>query len=178
MRSTLSLWNSSELLSRRETPHPLYFVSSSSELQKSCQILHTSNSPREIQEFPNDTVHGFSNSGWRTPLQKVAHGKRLFTKIIQEQQHSEEKDQLVSSLMTLLSEDTQFPDDQELKRRVGHDKRWPQFSSIYVTRPDIAYGSRTKTVILIDNHGKMDFYEESITSDGTWTRAHLERQML
>lgn len=120
-------------------------------------------------------MHGFSNSGWQMPLKKVAHGKEMFSKCVAE---SSTKKQLVDNLMILLSEDTKFEDDEELKRRVGSNKIWPQFSSIYVHIPEINYGSRTKTVILIDHKNQLDFYEDSIQPDNTWTQTHIERQLI
>lgn len=109
------------------------------------------------------------------PLKKVAHGKEMFSKCVAE---SSTKKQLVDNLMILLSEDTKFEDDEELKRRVGSNKIWPQFSSIYVQIPEINYGSRTKTVILIDHKNQLDFYEDSIQPDNTWTQTHIERQLI
>lgn len=144
-----------------------------SEENKFCQILHTSNVPRGIKEFSNDQVHGFSNSGWASPLRKVVHGKELFTKVVRKPQGEPE---LVANLMSLLSDPTQFPDDVELKRRVyGNEAK---YSPIYVNIPEINYGSRTKTVILIDNNNKMAFYEETLEQDGTWSNTHIERQLL
>lgn len=145
-----------------------------SEKNKHCQILHTSNVPRVIKEFPNDQVQGFSNSGWASPLKKVDHGKELFTQVVNK---SQAKEELVSDLMNLLSNRTQFPDDEELKRRVyGYEA---EYSPVFVSIPEVGYGSRTKTVILVDNNNKMDFYEETLEQDNsTWSRTHIERQLL
>lgn len=149
----------------------------SSSLNHSCQILHTSNTPRGIQEFPNNSVLGFSNSSWMVPLNKVDHGKELFTEVIQ--QRGRTKEELVTHLMSLLSDETKFPDDQELIRRLPDDKRFPNCSSIYFSVPEMNYGSRTKTVILIDSEDTMDFYEDSIElQTGTWHKTHIQRQLL
>lgn len=104
----------------------------------------------------------------------MAHGKDLFKNII-ECPYS--KEELVTKLMQLLSEDTKFENDQELKRRVGNNPIWPQYSSIYVNIPEINYGSRIKTVILLDDNDCLDFYEESIQPDGTWKTVHIQRKL-
>lgn len=69
-----------------------------------------------------------------------------------------------------------FP-DKELSRRV------PEFTeklaSIHVRFPESGYGSRTRTVILIDHENHMDFIEETMVTadpDGEWKRTHIERQ--
>lgn len=119
-------------------------------------------------------MQGFSNSGWTSPLKKVDHGKELFTQVVNK---SQAKEELVSDLMNLLSNRTQFPDDEELKRRVyGYEA---EYSPVFVSIPEVGYGSRTKTVILVDNNNKMDFYEETLEQDNsTWSRTHIERQLL
>lgn len=118
---------------------------------------------------------GFSNSNWNTPLQKVEHGKALFKEIVQ---NSPTKEELVSNLINLLKDSTKFDDDQELKRRIGHYPDYTQYSSIYVDVPAIKYGSRTKTVILIDKDNHMDFFEESVQEDGTWAKTHIQRHLI
>ena len=79
--------------------------------------------------------------------------------------------------MKLLSDEQKFPDDEELKRRMSHVPNWEKFSSIFVTFPELNWGSRIKTVILIDNDNRLDFYEEALQADGTWSKTHLERNL-
>lgn len=50
-------------------------------------------------------------------------------------------------------------------------------SAIFVRVPAEFYGSRTHTVILIDQNNKMDLYEQTMTSldpDGEWLKTHLK----
>lgn len=144
-----------------------------SEENKFYQILHASNAPREIKDFPTNAVYGFSNSPWQQPLKKVDHGKKLFAEIIAK---NSPKDQLVADLMQLLKDDTQFPDDEEMKRRNG--PLYIGLSSIHVDMAEFKYGSRTRSVILIDHENNMDFFEETRMEDGSWKSSLIQKKLL
>lgn len=146
-----------------------------SEDNHNCLIYHTSNAPQEIREFANDQVHGFSNSPFCSPLLKVNHGKELFATTIAKNQN---KKDLVSGLMNVLKDDLKFPNDSELKKRVSREDFRDSFSSIYVNIPSINYGSRTRTVILIDFDNKIDYYEETLLEDNiSWKSSHIEGRL-
>lgn len=140
-------------------------------------VLHTSNAPCKIDRCDLDGPLGFGNSTLDVPLEKVKHGRKLFGDIVDKRLKLESKDLLIEELMDLLkSNEKHFP-DKELSRRV------PEFteklSSINVHFPEAGYGSRTRTIILIDHENRMDFIEETMVSadpDGEWNRTYLQRQ--
>nr|XP_029724233.1 transport and Golgi organization protein 2-like [Aedes albopictus]XP_029724241.1 transport and Golgi organization protein 2-like [Aedes albopictus]XP_029724245.1 transport and Golgi organization protein 2-like [Aedes albopictus] len=140
-------------------------------------VLHTSNSPCKIYHCELNGALGFGNSTLEVPLEKVKHGRKQFGDIVDKTLKVESKEKLVDKLMDLLrSEEKHFP-DKELSRRV------PEFTeklaSIHVRFPESGYGSRTRTVILIDHENHMDFIEETMVTadpDGEWKRTHIERQ--
>lgn len=144
----------------------LCFYSPRSETDKSCLILHTSG---DMKEFPKNQIQGFSNSSWDLPLMKVEHGKQLFADIIK---RSPDKDELISDLITMLKDEKKFPDDPEFLRRGVN----VQLSSINVSTP--TYGTRTRTIILIDENNEMDFYEETLLEDKSWKKTHLIKHLL
>lgn len=110
---------------------------------------------------------------------KVDHGKKLFHGLIEK---CPPKDNLVDGLMDLLKDETKFPQDPELMRRVRNMEKFSdvctKLSSINVSVPEIMYGSRTRTVILIDRNNQLDFYEETWLEGNNWTRSHIVRQLL
>lgn len=141
-------------------------------------VMHTSNSPCKIDHCKLDGPLGFGNSTLEVPLEKVKHGRKQFGDIVDKRLKVESKEKLVEELMSLLkSNEKHFP-DKELSRRV------PEFTeklaSINVYFPESGYGSRTRTVILIDHENRMEFIEDTMVTadpDGEWKRTHLTRQL-
>lgn len=84
----------------------------------------------------------------------------------------------MTGLMNVLKDELKFPDDLELKKRVPREEFRDCFSSIFVNIPSINYGSRTRTVILIDFDNKIDYYEETLLEDNTsWKRSHIQSRL-
>lgn len=55
-----------------------------------------------------------------------------------------------------------------------------QLSSICVKMPQADYGTRTRTVILIDWQNRMDMFEETMLTpdpDNEWKKSHIFRQL-
>lgn len=160
------------------------------------QPLDYCSATKTMQKWSPNEYLGFGNSLVAQPLQKVIAGKKLFEDIVKDS--IQPKDELVQSLMDLLSRPEKHWPDDELHRRAPH---WSEsLSSIYVRIPDAGYGSRfvfiiiltifskvycnlawtliyrTRTVVLVDANNKVDFYEETMASndqDGEWLRTHL-----
>lgn len=66
-----------------------------------------------------------------------------------------------------------FPDAELTARR---NETAEIFSSIHVEMPE-GYGTRTRTIILVDEAGNVDYIEETMTSldpHGEWIRTHLK----
>lgn len=106
-------------------------------------------------------VVGISNSPIDSPLRKVEAGKKTFHKIIEEFK-DKNKDLLIEKLMNLLNCKERHYPDEELMRRRGDDAEL--FSSIHVTGHEL-YGSRTRSVILIDQFNNIDYIEDTIVSE-------------
>ncbi|XP_055696477.1 transport and Golgi organization protein 2 [Lutzomyia longipalpis] len=162
-----------ELLENHLTYNSFNMVSI--ELENSrASILHTSNAPPGTMEFPEKEVHGFGNSPYTIPLQKVVKGKEKFRNIVK----MSGSGNLVHDLMEFLKDDEKHWPDDELSRRAP---KWAEkLSSVYVKMPIEGYGSRTRTVILIDSNDRMDFFEETMAGtdpDGEWKKAHIHKQL-
>lgn len=140
-------------------------------------LFHSSNAPQVSFNLPLSKSYGFGNSPLATPLEKVKNGTIKFDRVIEEQSNGDDKVKLVESLMTLLKCNEKYWPDEELKRRAP---KWGEhLSRICVKMPEAGYGSRTRTVILIDFDNKMDFYEETMLThdpEGDWKRSHIFRE--
>ncbi|XP_053948870.1 transport and Golgi organization protein 2 isoform X2 [Anastrepha ludens] len=150
-------------------------------------ILLLSNSPPGLEQFDEGKCYGFGNSLATTPFQKVVNGRQRFQNIVErfysklatspaESAH-EIQTELVTNLKNLLKCKHKFWPDAELERRAPN---WGEhLSALNVNVPSAGYGSRTHTVILIDEHNKMHFYEETMSGldpDGDWRQTHIEKQ--
>lgn len=139
---------------------------------KYIKSLFTNNASKSYVELDTGIV-GISNSPIDTPLKKVVAGKEKFHKVVQDYETAN-KEVLIDELMNLLKcNEKHYPDEELLKRR-GNDAE--SFSSIHVTAE--LYGSRTRTVILVDKFNNIDYIEETIVNyddpnNPTWERTRF-----
>lgn len=118
-----------------------------------------SNATHSYEELLSAVI-GASNSPIDTPFHKVVEGRKKFEKIIHDTK-DKSKDELVNELMNLLKcNDKHYPDEELLRRR-GCDAEL--FSSIHV-RCNEFYGTRTRTIILVDNCNNIDYIEETMAN--------------
>ncbi|XP_055612835.1 transport and Golgi organization protein 2 [Uranotaenia lowii] len=155
---------------------PFNFVSV--QLDRSeASVMHASNSPHKIDNCPLDGALGFGNSTLDVPLQKVRYGRKRFEELVGRQLDVNGQDELVEDLLQLLSSNEKYFPDAELSRRAPDCAE--MLAHINVRHPSEGYGSRTRTVILVDHENRMDFIEETMVGtnpDGEWKRTHLQRQ--
>uniref|UniRef100_U5ETR2 Putative transport and golgi organization 2 n=1 Tax=Corethrella appendiculata TaxID=1370023 RepID=U5ETR2_9DIPT len=147
-------------------------------LNDSATILHTSNVPNNTQKCEQSKALGFGNSPYTTPLEKVKAGTEKFQNIIDNKENFKDKITLIEKLLSLLQEREKHWPDNELQKRAPN---WGEnLSSIYVKMPEAGYGSRTRTVILVDENNKIDFIEETMNTfdpNEKWERIHLNHQL-
>lgn len=134
--------------------------------------FYVSNSPRTLHEIPLGFT-GLGNSPLRKPFKKVEAGTEEFEKVLNSHKNSS-KEILIEALMKILKNTHKhFPDAELTARR---DETAERFSSIHVEMPEEGYGSRTRTIILVDEEGNVDYIEETMTSldpNGEWAKKHL-----
>ncbi|XP_050329185.1 transport and Golgi organization protein 2 isoform X2 [Bactrocera neohumeralis] len=150
-------------------------------------ITLLSNSPPTLEHYADGKSYGFGNSLDAVPFQKVIHGRQRFQNIVENfnkklsntplEDAQNLQNELVTNLKNLLKCKQKFWPDAELKRRAPN---WGEhLSALNVNVPLADYGSRTHTVILIDEHNKMHFYEETMAGldpEGEWRQTHIEKQ--
>jgi uncharacterized protein with NRDE domain len=132
-----------------------------------------SNASKSYEKLKAQIV-GASNSPIDSPLQKVIEGKKKFNSIIDEFKHKSKRD-LVDALVDLLKcEEKFYPDQELLKRRGATDAS--NFSSIHVKHNKF-YGSRTRTIVLIDQENNVEYIEQTMENDdpdnAIWTETIL-----
>jgi uncharacterized protein with NRDE domain len=136
------------------------------------KTFYVSNSPRTLHEIPPGFI-GLGNSPLRKPFKKVEAGTEEFEKVLDIHKNSSKED-LLDSLMNILKSDKKHLPDEELLARKNETAEF--FSSIHVEMPEEDYGTRTRTIILIDEAGNVDYVEETMTSldpNGEWAKTHL-----
>ncbi|XP_053692988.1 transport and Golgi organization protein 2 [Sabethes cyaneus] len=145
--------------------------------EQAASVLHASNAPHKIDRCDLGKALGFGNSTLDVPLEKVKNGRSRFADIIDKRSDGSSEDSLVKELLELLKSNEKYFPDPELSRRAPNYAE--KLSSINVYFPESGYGSRTRTIILVDHNNRMEFIEETMSSadpDGGWQRTHIERQ--
>jgi uncharacterized protein with NRDE domain len=126
------------------------------EISSDIKSYFVSNATQNYIELPKK-FSGFSNSPVESPLQKVIVGTKKFEAIIKN--HKNDKEKMIDALVGLLkSEEKHYPDEELLRRR-GYDAE--DFSSIHV-RHNQLYGTRTRTIILIDESNNVEYIEDTM----------------
>ncbi|KAI5091291.1 transport and Golgi organization protein 2-like [Silurus meridionalis] len=101
----------------------------------------------------------FSNSLLDTPWRKMQHGKQRFTSVVNKMLPPEG---LVQELLQVLNdEELNTPDSMQESQGEGYNKTWLKaLSAVCVRAP--GYGTRTNTIILIDNENNVSFTERTM----------------
>ncbi len=103
-------------------------------------------------------IHGLSNHLLNTPWPKVEQGKKVMGALLQQ-----DAQRLVDGLFGLLADRVAAPDHALPDTGVGvHRERI--LSPAFIISP--TYGTRSSTVLLIDNHGQALFSERSFGERG------------
>ncbi|CAB3373034.1 Hypothetical predicted protein [Cloeon dipterum] len=113
----------------------------------------------------SNSTHSISNSHLLTPLNKCKKGLDLFQEIVADLDDTNRKDELCKQLVSFAKTDTKFWPDEILSLRTDLEPHLEKFSSIFVDVPENTYGTRTHTVILVDDVGKMDYFESTLTEN-------------
>lgn len=116
-----------------------------------------------------------SNSPFNAPYRKVTTGTQQFRRIV-ESHLACNKENLVNSLMNFLKSSTKHLPCAELTKRRPLDDEI--FSSIHVDYSIANYGSRNRSVILVDHNDNVDYVEERMmcenSSSDKWERLWLK----
>lgn len=115
---------------------------------------------KTIHEVPPG-VHGFGNCPLKKPFKKVQKGEILFKNLIKDYGKKETEEKLINELFVMMQDkERNFPDPQLSEQGEGHSEDLiKHLSSIWVCFPTNGYGSRTTTVILVDQEDQVVYRE-------------------
>ncbi|XP_015433873.1 PREDICTED: transport and Golgi organization 2 homolog, partial [Dufourea novaeangliae] len=112
-----------------------------------------------------DTLFGFSNSNFDTPLKKVEEGKKKFRNIVNNTKVSKQAE-LIEELLKFLKSEERYLPDPELQRRCP--TKYEELSSVFISGKE--YCTRTHSLLLINGNNEITFVEETLMPDLTWKR--------
>ncbi|KAJ8676402.1 hypothetical protein QAD02_012189 [Eretmocerus hayati] len=110
-------------------------------------------------------IMGFGNSGIEHPYQKVINGEREFEKIVINASTSHQES-LIENLIEFLRKEKRYLPDDELKKR--SPEAFEELSAIFVEHKTSKYGTRTHSIILVDDSNQLTFVEQTLIEDGVW----------
>ncbi|XP_066289770.1 transport and Golgi organization 2 homolog [Branchiostoma lanceolatum] len=134
------------------------------DLTQDTNLAYYSNVSQDGPKVLSPGQHVISNSLLHTPFQKASNGKKLFQEVLQEKEKGN-KDAFIESLLQLLDNNVQFPDDPQVKLQGTHlpDTVRNGYTAIRVRTPRAAnYGTRTNTIILVDQDNHVTFLEKTM----------------
>lgn len=141
---------------------------------KDIKTYFASNTCQSYVNLEQTGFYGFSNSPVHTPLQKVIAGREKFSTVIQEHKNDNSESMIDALIDLLKSEEKHYPDEELLRRR-GADAE--DFSSIHV-RVNQLYGTRTRSLILIDKNDNIEYIEDTMVnqdpSNPLWEMTRLK----
>ncbi|XP_030074957.1 transport and Golgi organization protein 2 homolog [Microcaecilia unicolor] len=125
-------------------------------------VMYYYGSKGEAEPVPlQPGIYGLSSSLLDTPWKKLQFGKQLFTQAIKQCQDLP-KEELVQELLKILNNEEQHFPDPAIEAQ-GKDFVQPiinRFTALCVRSPD--YGTRTNTIILVDDQGQVTFTERTM----------------
>jgi len=132
------------------------------------ELLYYSNQEKQIREVMPG-VHGLSNSLLDVPWPKVAKGKEALQKMMAS------GDIGVQTLFAMMR-DQQYPDDEYLPDTGVGIEMERMLSPMFVSSQKYNYGTRVTTVLLLDRHNRMHFWERSYTplQADKWEQVYFE----
>lgn len=127
-------------------------------------ICQYNNLLEEPPNFLEPGFHGVGNCLADHPWRKIPYGLKKFTEICTQYPKVDTKARLEQSLIDLLNDDTRhFPDPQLEKQGQGKGNILLEpLSALNVKVPELKYGTRTNTVILVDGLGNVDYIERTM----------------
>ncbi|KAI9299965.1 NRDE protein-domain-containing protein [Cunninghamella echinulata] len=103
-------------------------------------------------------IYGLSNSILVNPWKKVEQGKAIFEKIIKKEGLNEE--QLINELFGLLRTTEPFTNPSDIYQSLEESKERIYFPLMNEQDKKLSYGTRTSTIILIDEKDNVTFIEK------------------
>lgn len=130
------------------------------------RIFQYSNVTDKLGAFheSGETFVGFGNSLPHEPLLKVLEGQKKFNALLTNEEeplnNTEISEKLLASLRSFLRWNQRHLPDPVLARR--SPDTYEQLSSVFVNAAMASYGTRTHSIILVDDEGNVEFMEDNL----------------
>lgn len=130
------------------------------------RIFHYTNVTDKLGAYheSDETFVGFGNSPPDEPLLKVLEGQKKFHSLLTNEKESlnntENSEKLMASLRLFLRWNQRHLPDPVLARRAPDT--YEQLSSVFVNVAMASYGTRTHSIILVDDEGNVEFMEDNL----------------
>ncbi|CAO3627989.1 unnamed protein product [Cunninghamella blakesleeana] len=133
------------------------------------------NNDEPFTSIKKGVIYGLSNSVLTNPWKKVDEGKHLFENIVKNEQLNEQ--QLVDELFHFLRTTKPFQDPSNILQSLEESKERIFFPLMNSEEQKIAYGTRTSTIILMDNDDHITFIEKDWYQylNGQYIENHLSK---
>ncbi|CEF65814.1 Transport and Golgi organization protein 2 homolog [Strongyloides ratti] len=128
-----------------------------------CYLLSTKMSPNIKTIKYTEGIYGIGNSGLDESYKKVSKGKELFSKFINDKIKKDSfnlsEDDIINECLQILKDNQKCLPDPIMEKLLEYQPITP-FSSLFIApEPSIRYGTRTHTVIIVDNNDRVTFFE-------------------
>ena len=139
------------------------------------RLIYSTNAEEHDVIQLDEGVHSLSNKTLDYPWQKQVSGKESFSKVIKEYSDPQ---QLIQEIVKVMSEDTTYQHDPSIDSLDWGDDWKIPLSSIFVTNKPIDYGTRTTSVILVEEDGAGWYYEQYLKEPIKTTEFVWENKLL
>ncbi|RWS26559.1 hypothetical protein B4U80_09099, partial [Leptotrombidium deliense] len=110
-------------------------------------------------------IHAFGNSiNPDKPWSKVTYGRNKFEQIMQKHTKITSKDKLIEDIFEMLYDKEPQELDDTIKVQGGERSPFglKRLNSIFVEIPEVKYGTRTWTIIIVDGNKNVDYIEKTM----------------
>ena len=124
-----------------------------------------SNHEEESPYFVQPEIFGLSNSMLSRAWCKVNKGKAVFSTIVRSHQKPDQKSEMRAKLLELMNSKVSYLPDPVLEKQGENyltEELVLQRSAVYVESPQINYGTRTNTVVIVDKDGQGEYTERTM----------------
>ncbi|KAI6660570.1 Transport and Golgi organization protein 2-like protein isoform X1 [Oopsacas minuta] len=138
-------------------------------------LIYSTNAVEHDVVHLDEGIHGLTNKTLDYPWQKLVSGKEHFTQVLQEYS---EPQQLIEEVVKVMSNDVTYKHDPSVDDLDWGDDWKIPLSSVFVTNKPVKYGTRTTSVILVEEDGTGWYYEQSLkepidTNEFVWEKEIL-----
>ncbi|CAG9839872.1 unnamed protein product [Diabrotica balteata] len=121
-------------------------------------ICHHSNFPNITSKYDGEHLLVFGNSPIYSPSARVVNGKQKFEDLVKK--GIDTKENLIGELLKLLKDETTYPNENNSVNQKASP--YVNLSSVFIKNENLSFGTRTHTIILVDEEWNLTFVEHTM----------------